>query len=118
MENITIGELSLGIAFLVSLISGGLFLHGQLKKYIGSQLKDEFQGINDRLDHIDGRLDVVDMEACKNYLVQFLSRVERDIAVDEIERERFYEQFAHYEKMGGNSYIKQKVNKLQAEGKL
>ncbi len=118
MENITLGELSLGIAFLVSLISGGLFLHGQLKKYIGSQLKDEFKGINDRLDEIGGRLDVVDMEACKNYLVQFLSRVERGVDVDEIERERFWEQFAHYEKMGGNSYIKQKASKLQAEGKL
>lgn len=118
MESLTIGELSLGIAFLVSLISGGLFLHGQLKTYIGNQLKDEFKGINDRLDHIDGRLDVVDMEACKNYLVSFLSRVERDIQVDEIERERFYEQYAHYEKMGGNSYIRQKVNKLQTEGKL
>lgn len=118
MENLTLGELSLGIAFLVSLISGGLFLHGQLKKYISGQLKDEFAELNQRLDHIDGRLDTVDMEACKNYLVTFLSRVERDIAVDEIERERFWEQFAHYEKMGGNSYIKQKVNKLQAEGEL
>ena len=118
MESLTLGEISLGIAFLVSLISGGLFLHGQLKKYISGQLKDDFAEVNNRLDKIDGRLDIVDMEACKNYLVQFLSRIERDVPVDEIEKERFYEQFAHYEKIGGNSYIKQKVNKLQAEGKL
>lgn len=118
IENITLGELALGIAFLVSLITGGLFLHGQLKKYIGNQLKDEFQGIYGRLDKIDDRLNDVDKEATKNYLVTFLSRVERDVQVDEIELERFYEQFAHYEKLNGNSYIKQKVSKLQTEGKL
>ncbi len=118
MENITIGEISLGLGLLVSLISGAIFINSKLKTYIGSQLKDEFKQLNDRFDGIDNRLDKVDMESCKNFLVRYLSDVEKDRRIDEIEKERFYEQYEHYQDIGGNSYIKQKVEKLQAEGKL
>ena len=58
------------------------------------------------------------MQACKNYLVSFLSDVEKDELTDEIERERFWEQYQHYTEHGGNSYIKRKVEKLKSEGKL
>lgn len=60
----------------------------------------------------------VDIENCKNYLVRFLADVDRGEQIDEIERERFWEQFEHYGKIGGNSYIKSKVEHLQKEGKL
>ena len=60
----------------------------------------------------------VDLENCKNYLVTFLAAVERGQEHDEIELERFHEQLGHYQQIGGNSYIKSKVEKLQKEGKL
>lgn len=58
------------------------------------------------------------MQACKNYLVSFLSDVEKNHPIDETERERFWEQYQHYTEHGGNSYIKRKVEHLQSEGKL
>ena len=58
------------------------------------------------------------MENCKNYLVTFLAACERGQAHDEIELERFHEQLSHYQAIGGNSYIKDKVMKLQNAGKL
>lgn len=60
----------------------------------------------------------VDMEACKNYLVMVLSDIARGHVLDEIEAERFWEQYRHYTEAGGNSYIKRRVEKYRDEGKL
>ena len=38
--------------------------------------------------------------------------------IAEIETERFWEQYEHYKKMDGNSYIKEWVAKLQKKGWL
>lgn len=46
-------------------------------------------------------------------LVSFLAGVEQGEAVDEIQTQRFYEEYEHYVNRGGNSYIKQKVQKLK-----
>ena len=43
---------------------------------------------------------------------------EQDEPIDEIERERFWEQYEHYVKCGGNSYIQRKVENLKQAGKL
>ena len=38
--------------------------------------------------------------------------------VTEIETERFYDSYQKYTELGGNSYIKGKVDRLKNEGKL
>ena len=58
------------------------------------------------------------LDNAKNYLVPFLSKVERGEPCDEIELERFHEEYTFYTNHGGNSYIKSRVAKLQKEGKL
>lgn len=118
MEGITLGQIGLGIGFLVSLISGISFLGAKIKHWISDSMKEQMDQIGNRLDDLQGRIDNVDMESCKNFLVNFLSRIERGVGVDEIERERFWEQYEHYQKHGGNSYIKRKVETLKSENKL
>lgn len=90
------------------------FISGTMKKLFDAQTKD----ISDRLDKQEAAISRVDMENCKNFLVSFLSRLERGEQIDEIERERFFEQYEHYSQLGGNSYIQNKVQRLKNGGKL
>ena len=118
MEQITLGEIGIAVAFLVALISGLGYLVTQVKKWITKLLEQQFQEIYDRIDSLQKQMEIVDMESTKNYLVGFLSDVEKGAMIDEIQKERFWEQFEHYTNSGGNSYIKNKVEQLQAKNYL
>lgn len=118
MEHITIGEIGVAVTFLVGLISGIAYLKKHLKSWITQSLSDQFAEIRGEIKGLRSRLAEVDMESCKNYLVTFLSDVEKGKEIDEIERERFWEQMEHYTRNGGNSYIKRKVEQLKKDGKL
>lgn len=118
IEQLTLGEVGVVIAFLVALISGVGYLVTQVKKWLTALLDDQFKAINTRIDNLQKQMQDVDLESTKNYLVGFLSDVEKGAMIDEIQKERFYEQYEHYQKSGGNSYIKQKVEQLQNKNYL
>lgn len=118
MSQITLGQIGLAVTFLVGLITGIGYLHTQMKTWMTELLKDQLNSISSKLDGLEKKIDDVDLESCKNYLVTFISKIEKGSEVDEIEKERFWEQYQHYEKIGGNSYIKRKVEQLKADGKL
>ena len=111
MEGITLGQISLAITFIVGLISGIGYLSTMSRKWIKSALKEE-------LTDITMKLDKVDLESTKNYLVTTLADVERGKTLDEIEKQRFYEQYQHYQEKGGNSYIKHKAEEVKNKGWL
>ena len=118
MENITLGDLSKMMLFAVSLIGAIEFLALRMRKYIKSTMKDELEPIKENQVKHDKRLNEIELNSDKNFLVRYLSDIENDTPVDEIERERFYEVYNRYRELGGNSYIAHKVEKLQKEGKL
>lgn len=118
MENITFGQICAGIALIVAFITGVRYLKKSIKEWISQLLKDSFDDINKKLATLQERVDDVDMGTCKNFLVARLAEVEKGNHLDEIERERFWEQYEHYCKIGGNSYIQRKVEELKAEGKI
>lgn len=106
-ENITLGNISAFLVFLVGLISGVEFLLVRLRKLFDKKLEP-----------LNTKLVEIGLSSDKNYLVRFLADVEQGNPVDETEIQRFYEIYSHYIKDGGNSYVKHKVEKLQKEGKL
>lgn len=118
MEQITIGQISLIIAFLVGLIKGLEYLYGLLSKGAEKWCKRLLKPMEDKLDTIDKKTDSIDLGGCKNFLVRFLADVEQGNRIDEVEKERFYEVYSHYTNLGGNSYIHDKVEKLRKENKL
>jgi hypothetical protein len=118
MEGITLGQIAVAVAFLVALISGISYLHKHLKEWIAQSLKDQLDSIKTEIKGLRTRIDEVDMESTKNFLVRVLSDIEQETPVDEVERLRFWEAYQHYSKMGGNSYIRDKIEKLQKAGKL
>lgn len=120
MEQITLGQIGIAVGFLVALIAGVNALKKSIKEWLNSALKENFDrvdkrfdGLDKRLDGLEKRLDSVDTENCKNYLVTFLAEAARGEMKDETELQRFWEEYEHYQKLGGNSYIRNKVEELK-----
>ncbi len=118
MEQITLGQIALAVTFIVGLITGLSYIYSKLRKWISNAFKEDLEPLTTKIDQLGKRVESVDMNACKNYLVSFLSGVEKGETPDEIELERFWEQYQHYTDKGGNSYIKRKVEALKAAGKI
>ena len=118
MENITIGQIAVGVAFVVALIGGLTSLKKSIKGWVEEALKDKFAAIEKSQKEILKRLDMVDIENCKNYLITFLSEMNWGEVKDEIEIKRFWEEYEHYSACGGNSYVKHRVEELQKKGYL
>lgn len=100
MENITLGDIATWAAFIVAL---------------GGSVAAIIKGVQKVVEKL---LLPLSLDNAKNYLVPFLSKVERGEPCDEIELERFHEEYTFYTAHGGNSYIKSRVDKLQKNGKL
>lgn len=118
MENVTLGQIAALFSFLAGLIGACVTIYHYIKKALNDLFNKQLEAIDKRMDDLDKRVDAVDLNSCKNYLVAFLSDIEKGETIDEIEMERFCEQYEHYTKHGGNSYIKHKIEKLKSEGKL
>ena len=62
-------------------------------------------------------IDKVQLDNCKNYLVQQISAADRR-DLSPAEKERYWENYDTYIKLGGNSYIHSETERLKNEGKL
>ena len=111
MENVTLGQISAAVLFLTALIGGIILMVKWIRSVIVKVMQEE-------LEPMKKQLMAVDLENCKNYLVMYLASVDRGEPKDPIEEERFYEELEHYQKNGGNSYIKTKVEQMKLAGKL
>lgn len=107
MDNVTLGQIRDIVLWIVA-FSGGL---ATIIKVIKSTISKAFVPI-------EKKIDIVDLNATKNYLVARLAELKDGTGLDDISRERFFEQYEHYKKLGGNSYITHEVEILQREGKL
>lgn len=76
------------------------------------------KAITSGFEPINKKIDQVDINATKNYLVARISEIKKGEKLSDIQLERFIEQYDHYIKIGGNSYIKLEVEKLKSDGKL
>lgn len=118
MEQITLGDIAVALTFIVGLLTSAGYLRKHFKDWLGQTFTPQFDELKTQINGLSERVEEVDMEGCKNYLVRFLADVERGEPIDEIERERFWERYEHYLNGGGNSYIKRKVENLVKEGRL
>lgn len=106
MDNITLGQISSLMVWVIGFGGSTVAIITAVKKAIASAFKP-----------INKKIDDVDLNATKNFLVRCLADIEKH-GIDDVTKMRFYEQLEHYEKMGGNSYIKSEVERLKKEGKL
>ena len=100
MENITLGEIEGILKFILA---------------FGGSVSAVIVGVKKVVEKI---VSPIGLDNAKNYIVPFLARLERGEAVSDIEVERFHEEYKYYIDHGGNSYIKDKVEKLREAKKL
>lgn len=119
MDNITLADIGTWIGFLAALIGSCAGIYAWIKKSLKSLFRTQTADIHVQMDEQKAMITRVDTENCKNFLVSFLSRCDKpNCTIDEIEKERFWEQYEHYLSLGGNSYIKNKVETLCKKGVL
>jgi len=108
MDNISIDLVGQFLGFLVAFVGGLGYLNKTLRSWLTKLIREEISGIKDHLQEVD-------LNACKNFLVKMIPDIESG-EIDEVQKQRFYEQYEHYLSMGGNTYIKNKVENLQKKG--
>ena len=118
MENITFGDITTTVTLIVGFISGVGFLYAKLKKWISNSMDEFLKPVESEIHSLQARLDTVNMETCKNFLVRCLADFDKGAEISDTELERFWEQYSYYQSQGGNTYISKKVEKLEKEGKL
>lgn len=126
MENITLGQISAAILFIVAFFGGMTTLFKYIKKWLRSLLNEEFKVIQSELNKVKddikslhSNLDEEAISNCKNFLVSCYAKIESGMQLDETEKERYYEEYDIYtNKYHQNSYIHSKHEKLRKEGKL
>lgn len=122
MENVTIGQIASIIGTIVAIGGGVAVIAGwiskSLKKYLTIVIKEEIEPLKETMARIETEVKKTDKEATKNFLVTFLANVDRGEQIDEIERQRFFEEWEHYTANGGNGYLHAKVDRLREKGLL
>lgn len=122
MENITIGEILQAGIFLLTFITTIVGLVKYFEKVVDKVLSKRLNPFNEKIDQIEkankDSFQALQLQTDKNYLVRFLADIEQNAKVDETEMEHFWYTYDNYHKLGGNSYIDHKVEKLKKEGKL
>ena len=104
LSNLTLGDIAQAFVFLSGLIGSILYLKAHIHEWV--------------LGDTDKKLEAMEMEACKDYIVRVIGDLERDEKLSETEIQRFYDRYDPYVKKGYNGYIKAKVEELQSTGKL
>lgn len=108
MENITLGQISEILLFLVEFVGVVVTIIVAMKKI----LKKQFEPITKKIDKLDEN-------QCRNYLVDFLADIEQNISKDETQIRRAHDVYDHYKgDLHCNSYIGDKWERLKREGKL
>ena len=72
---------------------------------------------NAKKEDLEKSINQVQLDNCKNYLVQQIGATERR-KLTHAEKERYWENYDIYIKLGGNSYIHAETDRLKKEGKL
>lgn len=108
-------ELVIGVAAIITACG---VVTAWISKRFTKRVLDAVKPLQDSIDEMHKRLNDVEMDSLKNYLTGCLARIELEMPMPEIEKERFWESYGRYREMGGNTYVKEKVDKFKQEGKL
>ena len=118
VEMLTLKDIAIGISFLVGFFGGIGYFYKNIRKWLETIIGNQFEPFQTTMQGLDKKINQVDMESCKNYLVRCLGDFEHGKPLSEVEQERFWEEYRHYLEIGGNSYIERRVEKLKTDNKL
>ena len=128
MENITLGQIALALTFLLSISGNITSLIKTIKSPIDKKLQSALEPVNKKIDNLNNKLDDIEkkhmkklnnleLDSIRNDLVNYMSLAEEGFITPKTKID-MYELYDAYCKMGGNSYVHDKWEKLKEEGKI
>jgi len=106
VENITLGQISNLLVWIITFFGAVGTIATTIIVFLNKIIKKQLKPINEKIDKLD-------LNDCKNFLVRFLADVERGQAMDDVELKRAHDVYDHYrDDLHANSYIKDKWEKL------
>ena len=118
MESISLGQIASMITLFSVLIGAVTGIIAFTKSFISKVLKPLDQKIDQLQKTSTANRDNIEKELIKMFLVNFIHDVEQDNVKSQIQKNNAYELYDRYRTLGGNSYIHDKWEKLQKEGKI
>lgn len=107
MENITLEQVALALAFLVGLIGSIKYLLNEMNKRVDKTLEP----INKKIDNLES-------SSIKTDLVNMINDLEHNVPKSQIQKLNAHELYDRYSKLGGNSYVHEHWESLKKEGKI
>lgn len=107
MENITLGQVALALAFIVGLIGSIKYLLNEINKQV-----------NKTLEPMNKKIDSLELSSIKTDLVNMINDLEHDVPKSQIQKLNAHELYDRYTELGGNSYVHEHWESLKKEGKI
>lgn len=118
MESITVGQIISTIASIAGAITAIGVIMRTMHKWNEKAFNKAIEPINNKLDEVIKNADNIDMNVCKNYVIEYIGEEKRGVKHTETETRLFWDNYDRYIARGGNSYVKEEVDKLKKEGKI
>lgn len=117
-EQITLGQILISATFIVGFITTISKFKTIVNDWFRDKLSPKVDPLYTKIDEISNKVDSLEMDSYKRYLVLTMTNIERGEKLDEVEQALFDEMYKKYTEHGGNSYIQRKHKKLEEAGKL
>lgn len=118
LEDISLGQILVSLTFIVGFITTINKSKTIVDDWFKNKLSPKVDPLYKRLDDFAEKLNELEMDSYKRYLVLTMTNIERGEKIDEVERLLFDEMYKKYIDHGGNTYIQRKYKKLEEAGKL
>ena len=110
MESITIGQVLLGLVFILSLINNIKSIYKEIQNPIDKKIEKAIKPLKKEISNLE-------LSSIKTDLVNFMSMAESNTITNE-QKLNAYELYDRYCRLGGNSYIHDKWENLRKERKI
>ncbi len=117
MENITLGQMAQGLAFMVALIGSVVYLKKGTVKGLAKVIDCHLKPIKEEIKVIKEETTKNNLSSIKTDLINFMELADKKTISTE-QKMRSYELYDYYCQHGGNSYVHDKWENLKKEGKL
>ena len=117
MDNITVGQVIDIVIKLVAFIGAIITLIKYTNKGTSKLLDEKLKPLNDNIEKVDKKVDKEALERLKSDLTTYLYIAHKDDLSSD-QKMRFHEEYDAYIKMGGNSWVKDSVEKLRKKDRI
>ena len=117
MENLSLGEISKALAFVIGLISSITYIKKGTVKSLTSVIANNLEPIKREIKDLKEETTKNNLSSIKTDLINLMELAEKETISTE-QKIRAHELYDYYYKHGGNSYVHDKWERLIKENKL